>query len=362
MGTLGNKPAAGFQSIEKQSITGNGGTSYALDHAVTNVNDLEVFVNNVRQEPTTAYTLSGQNIVMSEAIANTDSFYVIYQSRSFTKAVPADTSVTTAMIQDDAITSAKLDTNIAVAGTLGVSGDLTVDTNALFVDASANKVGINTTTLNNTLNVETAGYQALGIKRNTGVTTGTGEFAIHMETNSQTTIPYDDEGSVVFGTAVTPSTGAGFSEKVRIDSTGRVTIPNQPTFSFPSSTNYSISTTGATDMTSSNVLANVAAGTSTNVGNHFNTSNGRFTAPIAGVYEITLTGATILYSGYNYVYIRKNGGQLAYKPTNQDGDWMHFTIQVYIALAVGDYVNGQWNNNYSGGHVGHCHFSGRLVS
>ena len=98
MGTLGNKPASGFQSIEKQTITGNGGTSYALDHAVTNVNDLEVFVNNVRQEPTTAYTLSGQNIVMSEAIANTDTFYVIYQSRSFTKAVPADTSVTSAML------------------------------------------------------------------------------------------------------------------------------------------------------------------------------------------------------------------------------------------------------------------------
>jgi len=96
---LGNKPAAGFQSIEKQSITGNGGTSYALDHAVTNVNDLEVFVNNVRQEPTTAYTLSGQNIVMSEAIASTDSFYVIYQSRSFTKAVPADASITQAMLQ-----------------------------------------------------------------------------------------------------------------------------------------------------------------------------------------------------------------------------------------------------------------------
>ena len=35
MGMLGNKPAAGFQSIEKQSITGNGGTTYALDHAVT---------------------------------------------------------------------------------------------------------------------------------------------------------------------------------------------------------------------------------------------------------------------------------------------------------------------------------------
>ena len=99
MGTLGNKPATAFQELKKQSIIGNAGTTYALDHAVTNANDLEVFVNNVRQEPTTAYTISGQNIVMSQAIANTDSFYLIYQSRSFTKAVPADASITQAMLQ-----------------------------------------------------------------------------------------------------------------------------------------------------------------------------------------------------------------------------------------------------------------------
>ena len=100
MGTLGNKPVTTFQALEKQSITGNAGTTYALDHAVTNENDLEVFVNNVRQEPTTAYTISGQNIVMSEAIASTDSFYVIYQAQAFSKAVPADTSITTAMLQE----------------------------------------------------------------------------------------------------------------------------------------------------------------------------------------------------------------------------------------------------------------------
>jgi len=146
MGMLGNKPAAGFQSIEKQTITGNGGTSYALDHAVTNVNDLEVFVNNVRQEPTTAYTISGQNIVMSEAIANTDSFYVIYQSRAFTKAVPADTSITSAMIQDNSITSTKLNLNkegsdgdIALFRKDGTTvGSIGVDnSNNLFISGSA---------------------------------------------------------------------------------------------------------------------------------------------------------------------------------------------------------------------------------
>ena len=119
MGTLGNKPVTTFQALEKQSITGNAGTTYALDHSVTNANDLEVFVNNVRQEPTTAYTISGQNIVMSEAIASTDSFYVIYQSQAFSKAVPVDTSITTAMLQDDAVTSAKLQNSAVTDAKIG---------------------------------------------------------------------------------------------------------------------------------------------------------------------------------------------------------------------------------------------------
>jgi len=99
MGMLGNKPATAFQELKKQSITGNAGTTYALDYAVANANDLEVFVNNVRQEPITAYTISGQNIVMSEAIASTDSFYVIYQAQSIPSIVPSNNSITQAMLQ-----------------------------------------------------------------------------------------------------------------------------------------------------------------------------------------------------------------------------------------------------------------------
>ena len=86
------------------------------------------------------------------------------------------------------------------------------------------RVGGNSATMSNNLTVEGASYTLFGMKRNTGVTTGTGEFAIHMETNSQTSISYDDEGSVVFGTAGTPSTAAGFSEKMRISSSGEVDI------------------------------------------------------------------------------------------------------------------------------------------
>jgi hypothetical protein len=56
----------------------------------------------------------------------------------------ATDAVITAKIQNGAITSAKLDTNIAVGGTLTVTGDANFDSNTLFVDSSANNVGIGT--------------------------------------------------------------------------------------------------------------------------------------------------------------------------------------------------------------------------
>ena len=60
-----------------------------------------------------------------------------------------DGTIATADIADDAVTSAKLDTNIAVAG------DLTVDTNTLKVDATNNRVGIGTATPSVELDIQT---------------------------------------------------------------------------------------------------------------------------------------------------------------------------------------------------------------
>ena len=51
MGYVGNQTTTAFTSMAKQDITGDGGTGYTLDHAVANAQEIEVFVNNVRQEP-----------------------------------------------------------------------------------------------------------------------------------------------------------------------------------------------------------------------------------------------------------------------------------------------------------------------
>jgi len=74
----------------------------------------------------------------------------------------ANTTIPSELIADGAITSAKLDTNIAVGGTLTVTGDANFDSNTLFVDASANNVGIGTSSPSYALDVNTVGHNSTG--------------------------------------------------------------------------------------------------------------------------------------------------------------------------------------------------------
>ena len=54
MAYVGNPQAAAFSSRPpKQDLTGASGTSLTLSHAVANAESIDLFINNVRQEPTT---------------------------------------------------------------------------------------------------------------------------------------------------------------------------------------------------------------------------------------------------------------------------------------------------------------------
>jgi hypothetical protein len=131
---LGTTPTQGFVGANpKQSFTANGSTTvFTLTNPVANANDLEVFVGNVRQEPTAAYTAAGTTLTMSEAPASGLNFYVINKSQAQVTSRPIDGSVvtaslaadtvTTAKVADDAITGAKIENNPTIAGNLTVSG------------------------------------------------------------------------------------------------------------------------------------------------------------------------------------------------------------------------------------------------
>jgi len=79
---LGNVPAEAYSQMSYQDLTGGSGTSFTLDYPVGNENEIEVFVNNVRQEPTVAYTTAGTALTMTGTIAATDDFYVVFQGKA----------------------------------------------------------------------------------------------------------------------------------------------------------------------------------------------------------------------------------------------------------------------------------------
>ena len=123
MAYIGNPLSANFVSIPRQSITGNGGSSYTLTNSVTNENELEVFVNNVRQEPGVAYTASGTTLTMTGNVQSTDSFYVVYQGRALATVEPPANSVGSAEIINGSVSGANLATG-AAATNLGSSVNL----------------------------------------------------------------------------------------------------------------------------------------------------------------------------------------------------------------------------------------------
>ena len=119
MGYIGNQTSNSYTSITKQDITGDGGTGYTLDHAVANAQEIEVFVNNVRQEPGVAYTVSGTTLTMTGNVAASDDFYVVFQGKALQTTVPPDDSVTTARINDGAVTTAKIADDAVTAAKIG---------------------------------------------------------------------------------------------------------------------------------------------------------------------------------------------------------------------------------------------------
>jgi len=124
MALLGNPLATAFSTINKQTITGDGTVGpYTLDYPAGSDQDVEVFVNNVRQEPGVAYTVAGTAMTMTGVVQSSDDFYVVFQGKAQQTVVPGPNTITAAMLQSgavpDAITKATSDPTVSTNGTQG---------------------------------------------------------------------------------------------------------------------------------------------------------------------------------------------------------------------------------------------------
>lgn len=89
--------------------------------------------------------------------------------------------------------------------------------------------------------------------------------------------------------------GGTSAERMRIDSSGRVTTPFQPAFRV-----FHNNTLAWNSGALSPIVYNTAV---FNVGNHYNTSTGVFTAPIAGVYSFTVYEMFMDEPSYTFIYL-----------------------------------------------------------
>ena len=73
-----------FQSLSGKRFNGDGSTTdFTLDIAPSSTLDIEVFVENVRQDPNSAYTLSGTTLSFTGAPpSGTNNIYVVHQAKA----------------------------------------------------------------------------------------------------------------------------------------------------------------------------------------------------------------------------------------------------------------------------------------
>ena len=196
MAYIGQQPVNTFSQVPtKDSFTGDGSTTtFDLGNAVVSSgeNSLEVFVNNVRQEPGSgkAFTLGldGSNelkrITFSAAPANGASIYVINDKTSSTSVItPSDLNGAELILDADADTSLTADTDdridFKIAGSdhfafLGSSGDtvikpLTDAKDIIFQQFDGNKV----------LEINDGGFVGVG-----GNSNASGEIRIFEDTDN----------------------------------------------------------------------------------------------------------------------------------------------------------------------------------
>ena len=131
--------------------------------------------------------------------------------------------------------------------------------------------------------------------------------------------------AMTFGTS---NNSASPVERMRIDSSGRVTMPYQPAFkAYGTSGDY---TSGV--LPYPNVVYNI--------GNHYNSTLSRFVAPVAGVYPFHAQAYRRLASADDEVAMRVNGSDVTRSRTSTSGAGYannHMTELLY--LNVGDYVD-----------------------
>ena len=292
-----------FQSLVGKRFNGDGSTTdFTLDVAPGNVLDIEVFVGNVRQDPNSAYTVSGTTLSFTGAPpSGTNNIYVVHQAKS----------VGTIDVPTGGVAAGSLGTSVLTGQT--DIGAAIADSDLFLVDDGAGG------TLRKTAASRIKTYAGFSVSDITGAT----ELA---ET------PADTDEFII--------SDAGTLK--RIDYSYIKGEINTPAFFAHRSSNAGVSSGSTTLIQPDNELYDTDSA--------YNTSDGKFTVPSgkagkyffhAGVYFSPITDADIVSCE---IYVNNSAKALVREMTGTSGN-ISVQCTLSVDLSAGDYVTYKVDQN-----------------
>jgi hypothetical protein len=234
-----------------------------------------------------------------------------------------------------------------------ITGNVNIDNGTLYVSQNKNTVGVGLTDPNGNIHLYAAQGNEFGHLR---VETTSNASLVLVRSGVQAWSMYIDNSDSSQLKIGPSNSGVALATKYfGIDTSGRVTMPNQPCFS-------AHSTNGTSITTSATKRVMPYAGEITDIGSTFNTSTNRFTAPVAGTYFITYS-ALLLGGGSGNLGLNKNGsavnGVNGHARSITGTNEQNMGQSVVVTLAANDYLEVvYWNdggsNNFYGAHGSFC--------